>query len=108
MQTSCHRVVLQHFSDVQIHLKKELVSLSVNSFFYEINFKKVILCTKEKADRSNFWIFLQTSNRGSGSHLNKRRSYLHDDDLHAEDLVFCAGFVGDVSKVVHLWRIHLL
>lgn len=48
-------------------------------------------------------IKLQLENRSM-----KRRRYLHDDDLHAEDLVFRAGLVGHISKVVNLGGIHLL
>jgi hypothetical protein len=34
--------------------------------------------------------------------------YLHDDDLHTEDLIFSAGFVRHIGELVHLWRVHLL
>lgn len=35
-------------------------------------------------------------------------AYLHDNYLHIENLIFCAGFVRNVGKLVDFWWIHLL
>lgn len=40
--------------------------------------------------------------------LQLKSLYLHNDDLHAENLVFSAGFICDVRKLVDFGRIHLL
>lgn len=34
--------------------------------------------------------------------------YLHDNDLHAEDLLLCTGTISYVSKLLHFRRIDLL